>query len=79
MDRLKGSKMEKKKKKKYIYTMPKQLVKTRAREKYISLSFLFIHLNSEAPSWQLNEKKAVMSWHDIWQIKGETSLTSIIF
>ena len=53
--------------------------KKREREVHFTVFSLYSPKLKDFPSWQLNEKKAVMSWHDIWQIKGETSLTSIIF
>ena len=64
MDRLKGSKI--KKIHIYIYThihthtMPKQLVKKRKREKYISLSFLFIHLNSKRSLVVISMKRRLL-------------------
>ena len=83
MDRLKGSKIKKIHIYTYTYTHTHHAKTASQKKKEREVHFTFFSLYSfklnEVPSCHLNEKKAVMPWHDIWQIKDETSLTSIIF
>ena len=63
MDRLKGSKMEKKKIYIYIYIYHAKTTGQKQSETEVHFTFFSLYSSKlkEAPSWQLNEKKAVMS------------------